>query len=69
MSGKVYEVMGSRAGLSLMMDTLDSIREVAPTTAFERGDAIDLIYTGAATAQGGVQRITSGVGSLTDKKA
>ncbi|MYL85101.1 hypothetical protein GTA51_18505 [Desulfovibrio aerotolerans] len=69
MSGKMLEVMGSKAGYSLMMGTLDNIREVAPTTAFERGDAIDLIYAGARTARSSTQPFASGIGSLTDTKA
>ena len=69
MSGKMLEVMGSKAGYSLMMGTLDNIREVAPTTAFERGDAIDLIYAGASAARNGVQSFASDIGSLTDRKA
>ena len=69
MGGKIWDVMGSKAGYTLMMDTLDNIREVAPTTAFERGAAIRLIYTGPSTPQGGsAQAFASGVGSLTDKK-
>lgn len=69
MGGKVWDVMGSKAGYTLMMDTLDNIREVEPTTAFERGDAIDLVYTGPSAPRGGsAQAFTTGVGSLTDKK-
>ena len=69
MSGKMLDVMGGEAGYSLMMNTLDNIREVAPTTAFERGDAIELVYTGACTVRSGAQPFASGVGSLTDTKA
>ena len=68
MGGKIWDVMGSKAGFTLMMHTLDNIREVAPTTAFERGDAIDLVYTGPSTPRGEAQALTSGVGSLADKK-
>jgi len=69
MSGKMLEVMGSRAAYSLMMRTLDNIQEVAPTTAFERGDAIDLIYAGSSAARSSTQPFASGIGSLTDRKA
>ena len=69
MSGKMLEVMGSKAGYTLMMRTLDNIQEVAPTTAFERGDAIDLIYAGPSAARSGTQPFASGIGSLTDRKA
>jgi len=69
MGGKVWDVMGSKAGYTLLMHTLDNIREVAPTTAFERGDAIDLVYAGPSTPRGGTaQAFASGVGSLADKK-
>ena len=69
MGGKVWDVMGNKAGYTLLLHTLDNIREVAPTTAFERGDAIDLVYSGPSTPRGGAaQAFASGVGSLTDKK-
>lgn len=69
MGGKVWDVMGNKAGYTLLMDTLDNIRDVAPTTAFERGDAIALVYNGPGTPRGGaVQAFASGVGSLADKK-
>lgn len=68
MGGKDWDVMGSKAGYTLLRHTLDNIREVAPTTAFERGDAIALIYTGASAPRGAAQALTSGVGSLADKK-
>ncbi|EKO38780.1 MAG: hypothetical protein B193_2525 [Solidesulfovibrio magneticus str. Maddingley MBC34] len=69
MGGKVWDVMGNKAGYTLLMATLDNIHDVAPTTAFERGDAIDLVYTGPSTPRGGAaQAFASGVGSLTDKK-
>ena len=68
MGGKIWDVMGSKAGFTLMTSTLDNIREVAPSTAFERGDAIALVYTGSSTPRGAAQALTSGVGSLADKK-
>ncbi len=69
MGGKVWDVMGNKAGYTLLMATLDNIHDVAPTTAFERGDAIALIYNGPSPARGGsAQAFTSGVGSLADKK-
>ncbi len=64
------DVMGTTAGYSLLMDTLDNIREVAPTTAFERGEPIRLVVTdtgrGAGDASGA---FASGVGSLADTSA
>lgn len=70
MSKKVWDVMGSMGGFTLLRETLGNIREVAPTTAFERGDAIELVYNGPCSNTGGdAQAFTSGVGSLTDKKA
>ena len=69
MGVKLWDVMGSKAGFALMRNTLDNIREVAPTTAFDRGDAIDLVYAGSGAPQGGpAQAFASGVGSLADKK-
>ena len=70
MNAAWWDVMGSTAGYSLLMNTLDNIRDVAPTTAFERGTPIDLVYTGSASAgSGAAGAFASGVGSLTDAKA
>ena len=69
MNGKMLEVMGSQAGYSLMMSTLENIQDVAPTTPFERGAAIDLFRTGASEVRGGAQPFASGIGSLADTKA
>ncbi|QAZ66365.1 hypothetical protein C3Y92_03550 [Solidesulfovibrio carbinolicus] len=69
MGGQDWDVMGNKAGYTLLRHTLANIREVAPSTAFERGDAIDLVYTGPSTPQSGeAQAFASGVGSLADKK-
>lgn len=68
MGGQDWDVMGNKAGYTLLRHTLANIREVAPTTAFERGDAIALIYTGSSAPRGAAQALTSGVGSLADKK-
>lgn len=70
MNAAWWDVMGSTAGYSLLMNTLDNIRDVAPHTAFERGAPIDLVYTGSASAGSAVAgAFASGVGSLTDAKA
>jgi hypothetical protein len=67
--GTFWDVMGNKAGYTLLRLTLDNIRDVAPTTAVERGDAIELVYTGPSAGQGGrAQAFATGVGSLTDKK-
>lgn len=70
MDASWWDVMGSTAGYSLMMDTLDNIKEVAPTTAFERGVPIRLVYSGSRTAGGNAAgAFSSGVGSLADRNA
>ncbi len=69
MSASWWDVMGSAAGYSLLMNTLDNIREVAPTTAFERGAPIRLVYTGRVSAPDASGAFASGVGSLTDESA
>ena len=67
--GKFWDVMGSKAGFTLLRHTLDNIRDVAPSTAVERGEAIELVYTGQSAGQSGrAQAFATGVGSLTDKK-
>ena len=69
MNAAWWDVMGSTAGYSLLMNTLDNIRDVAPSTAFERGTPIDLVYTGSASGSAAAGAFASGVGSLTDAKA
>jgi hypothetical protein len=62
--------MGTTAGYSLLMDTLDNIKEVAPTTAFERGEPIRLVVADRGTGSRDVSgAFASGVGSLADENA
>lgn len=64
-----WDVMGSTAGFSLLKETLDNIREVAPSTAFERGEPIRLVTGDGPVSPDAASAFASGVGSLADTNA
>jgi hypothetical protein len=64
-----WDVMGSTAGFSLMKETLGNIREVAPSTAFERGEPIRLVTGDGPASPDAASAFASGVGSLADASA
>lgn len=63
-----WDVMGSKAGFTLMERTLDNIQDVAPATA--AGSGVSRPGAGqTAPAQDVAGAFASGIGSLTDASA